>query len=156
MHRRIQLAAAIVAVLVFRTFACPAQDDVKDAAKSKTETSQASDKDQTKEGQKDDSAKEKEKGTESSDKPKDQTPPATAVLHLSVTAAGRGIPAKVFVANEPKYKREHTTNSSGLLTIADVPQGTVLIQVFASDWATFGKVYEIREADRSIEIELKK
>jgi hypothetical protein len=56
-------------------------------------------------------------------------------------------------------KKVHTTwevktNQEGLAKIPSVPQGSILIQVIAKGYQTFGETYEVNEAERAIEIKL--
>ena len=46
------------------------------------------------------------------------------------------------------------TNQEGWTKVPELPQGTVLIQVIANGYQTFGQQYEIDEEDKSIQIKL--
>lgn len=49
---------------------------------------------------------------------------------------------------------EMRTNQEGLAKVPAIPRGTILIQVIASGYQTFGQQYEVDEAQRTIEIKL--
>ena len=46
------------------------------------------------------------------------------------------------------------TNEDGSVKVPDVPRGQVLIQVIAKGWHTYGKWYDIEEAEQTIQIKL--
>lgn len=57
-----------------------------------------------------------------------------------------------------KHKRmnwEEHTNLQGIAHFPPVPQGTVQIQVIDQHYQTFGKLFDIHEAEKTINIELK-
>ena len=49
---------------------------------------------------------------------------------------------------------EMRTNQEGSATVPGVPQGNVLIQVHANGYQTFGKVFEIDESEKTVDIVL--
>lgn len=49
---------------------------------------------------------------------------------------------------------ETRTNQDGFTKVPEMPQGTVLIQVIAKGYQTFGQQYEVEEDDKSIQIKL--
>jgi hypothetical protein len=49
---------------------------------------------------------------------------------------------------------ETRTNMEGVAKIPPIPQGTILIQVSAAGYQTFGKPFEVAEAEKTIEIKL--
>ncbi len=49
---------------------------------------------------------------------------------------------------------ETRTNQEGLAKVPEMPQGTVLIQVIAKGYQTFGQKFEVDEDDKTIEIKL--
>ena len=56
-------------------------------------------------------------------------------------------------------KKVHTswqmkTNQEGLAKIPAIPQGTLLVQVIAKGYQTFGQTFEVNEAERTIEVKL--
>lgn len=46
------------------------------------------------------------------------------------------------------------TNGEGSVKVPPVPQGSVLIQVIATGWHTYGKWYEINKDEQAIDIKL--
>jgi hypothetical protein len=49
---------------------------------------------------------------------------------------------------------EMRTNQEGQVNVPSIPQGSILIQVNAKGYQTFGKVFEIDEAEKAIDIAL--
>ena len=49
---------------------------------------------------------------------------------------------------------EMRTNQEGLAKVPEVPQGTILIQVIATGYQTFGQTYEIYQLEKTIDIKL--
>jgi hypothetical protein len=49
---------------------------------------------------------------------------------------------------------ETRTNQDGLAKVPEMPQGTVLIQVIAKGYQTFGQEFTVEEDDKTIEIKL--
>lgn len=49
---------------------------------------------------------------------------------------------------------EVRTNQEGVARIPSIPQGKIRIQVIAKGYQTFGKVFEIEEPEKTIEIKL--
>ncbi len=49
---------------------------------------------------------------------------------------------------------ELRTNQEGWAKIPPIPQGTLLIQVIAKGYQTFGQTYDVNEEERTIEIKL--
>jgi hypothetical protein len=49
---------------------------------------------------------------------------------------------------------ESRSNQDGTVTFPDVPQGSILIQVNAKGYQTFGQVYDIDEEDKTVEVKL--
>jgi hypothetical protein len=49
---------------------------------------------------------------------------------------------------------ETRTNQDGLAKVPEMPQGTVLVQVIAKGYQTFGKQFDVDEDDKTIEIKL--
>ncbi|BDC50193.1 hypothetical protein F183_A25090 [Bryobacterales bacterium F-183] len=49
---------------------------------------------------------------------------------------------------------ETRTNQDGWTKVPELPQGTVLIQVIAKGYQTFGQQFEIDEDDKSLQIKL--
>jgi hypothetical protein len=49
---------------------------------------------------------------------------------------------------------EVRSNQDGEATIPEVPQGNILVQVHASGYQTFGKVFEINESEKTVDVKL--
>ena len=49
---------------------------------------------------------------------------------------------------------ETRTNQDGRATVPPIPQGTIRIQIIASNYQTFGQVFDIDEPAKTIEIKL--
>lgn len=49
---------------------------------------------------------------------------------------------------------ETRTNQEGIAKIPEMPQGTVLVQVIAKGYQTFGKQFDVNEDDATLEIKL--
>ena len=49
---------------------------------------------------------------------------------------------------------ELKTNIDGVAKIPPIPQGTILVQVIAKNYQTFGQTYDVDEPQRTIEIKL--
>jgi hypothetical protein len=49
---------------------------------------------------------------------------------------------------------EMRTNQEGIAKVPEIPQGTILIQVIASGYQTFGQTFEIYEVEKNIEVKL--
>ncbi len=49
---------------------------------------------------------------------------------------------------------EMRTSQEGIAKIPSIPQGEILIQVIAKGYQTFGKTFDVDEAEKTIEIQL--
>jgi len=49
---------------------------------------------------------------------------------------------------------ERRTNQEGLAKIPPIPQGSILVQVIAKGYQTFGQTFEIDEEQKTIEVKL--
>ncbi len=49
---------------------------------------------------------------------------------------------------------ELRTNQEGTITIPPIPQGTILVQIIAKDYQTFGQNFDVDEPQKTIEIKL--
>jgi len=49
---------------------------------------------------------------------------------------------------------EMRTNQEGIAKVPEVPRGTILIQVIASGYQTFGQTFEVNELEKTIEVKL--
>jgi hypothetical protein len=63
----------------------------------------------------------------------------------SVMKLGKGI----------RKEWELHTNQEGTVKIPPIPQGTILIQVIAKDYQTFGDNFDIDQEQKTVEIKLK-
>jgi len=50
---------------------------------------------------------------------------------------------------------ELRTNQEGVVTIPPIPQGTILIQVIAKGYQTFGEYIEVNEEEKTVPVNLK-
>src|SRR4051812_30361171 len=50
---------------------------------------------------------------------------------------------------------ELKTNQDGVASIPPIPQGTILVQVIAKNYQTFGQQFEVTEEEKTLEIALK-
>jgi len=62
----------------------------------------------------------------------------------SVVKLGRGI----------RTEWETRTNQEGTVKVPPIPQGTILIQVIAKDYQTFGQTFDVTEDEKTIEVTL--
>jgi 5-hydroxyisourate hydrolase-like protein (transthyretin family) len=49
---------------------------------------------------------------------------------------------------------EMRTNQEGMAKVPEIPRGTILIQVIASGYQTYGKTFEVDELEKTIEVKL--
>ena len=49
---------------------------------------------------------------------------------------------------------ELRTNQEGTVRLPSIPQGTIQIQVIAKNYQTFGKVFDVDEEEKTLEIKL--
>ncbi|MGH9722265.1 MAG: carboxypeptidase-like regulatory domain-containing protein [Bryobacteraceae bacterium] len=54
-----------------------------------------------------------------------------------------------------KTSWETRTNQEGLVSIPPIPQGKILVQVYAKGFQTFGDTFDVNEAEKTIEVKLK-
>jgi hypothetical protein len=97
---------------------------------------------------------------------KDQKPPDPTLtkLRIQVTADDKPIGnASVYVkfyASGGLFHKEKLaelnlkTNEDGSVKVPEIPRGKVLIQVIAKGWHTYGKWYDIEDAEQTIQIKL--
>lgn len=64
--------------------------------------------------------------------------------------------ANVFVKSGDGQEFSAKTNSEGVAVLRDVPYGKAKVQITASRFKTFGKIFELVKKEESIEIELEK
>ncbi len=49
---------------------------------------------------------------------------------------------------------EMRTNQEGIAKVPEIPQGTILIQVIAKGYQTFGQTFEVQDAEKIIPVKL--
>jgi Carboxypeptidase regulatory-like domain len=49
---------------------------------------------------------------------------------------------------------EMRTNQEGIAKVPEIPQGTILIQVIASGYQTFGQTFDVNQLEKTIEVKL--
>jgi Carboxypeptidase regulatory-like domain len=66
-----------------------------------------------------------------------------------------------FVSSTSKIKLGKTTttweartNQEGIMKVPPMPQGKIQVQVIAKGFQTFGQVFDVNEADKTIEVKL--
>jgi hypothetical protein len=62
--------------------------------------------------------------------------------------------SKVKLGIKIRTEWELQTNQDGIAKIPPIPQGTILVQVIAKNYQTFGDNFEVREPERTIDITL--
>ncbi len=62
--------------------------------------------------------------------------------------------SKVKFGKKIRTEFELHTNEEGIAKIPPIPQGTILIQVIAKDYQTFGDNFDIDEAEKTVDIKL--
>lgn len=60
-----------------------------------------------------------------------------------------------FLKPKKKQEWELRTTQEGTVSTPGIPQGKILIQISAKNYQTFGETYEIEEAEKTVEIQLK-
>jgi hypothetical protein len=93
--------------------------------------------------------------------------PMTSLQIQVLTPGGRPLDRAsvivTFVKGRAKmklYKKEFThwelkTNQQGIAKIPPIPQGTIKVQVIAASYQTFGDMFEVEEAEKTITVQLK-
>jgi len=93
-------------------------------------------------------------------------PPMTAITVKVTTLSGKPVDQAAvivkFVAGHAKLKLgkkiltqyEMHTTQEGLAKIPPIPQGKIQIQVIASNYQTFGQIFDIDEPEKTVEIKL--
>jgi hypothetical protein len=98
---------------------------------------------------------------------KDAKPSGISILRIEVTAGDKDVPvdsASIYVRYLEVHKlgRDHMiemnvkTNKEGVVKVPSVPRGKTLIQVIAPGWKTFGRWYDLDQAEQTIKIKLEK
>jgi len=49
---------------------------------------------------------------------------------------------------------ELKTNQDGVASIPTIPQGSILVQVIAKNYQTFGQTFDIKEEEKTVEVKL--
>jgi hypothetical protein len=62
--------------------------------------------------------------------------------------------SKVKLGKKIRTEYELHTNEDGIAKIPPIPQGTILIQVIAKDYQTFGQNYDVDEEEKTLDIKL--
>jgi hypothetical protein len=104
-----------------------------------------------------------------SEKPKQQPPaPAAATNRLTIEVTGgddnRPIEnASVYLKTveehlikDKKLEVNVKTNQKGMAHIPDPPSGKILVQIVADGWKTYGKWFEVTEANQVIKVHLER
>lgn len=60
-----------------------------------------------------------------------------------------------FLKPKKKMAWELRTTQDGTVSTPGIPQGKIVVQVNASNYQTYGETFDIEEADKTIEIQLK-
>jgi hypothetical protein len=93
-----------------------------------------------------------------------QAPQGSTRLRLQVTGNGKAVSnasvyvrynkAGGFLRKDKLAELDLKTNGEGLVKVPPVPQGSILIQVIATGWHTYGKWYDINKDEDTIDIKL--
>lgn len=62
--------------------------------------------------------------------------------------------SKVKLGKKIRTEYELHTNEDGIAKIPPIPQGTILIQVIAKDYQTFGQNFDVDEVEKTLDIKL--
>jgi len=62
--------------------------------------------------------------------------------------------SKVKFGKKIRTEYELHTNEEGIAKIPPIPQGTILIQVIAKDYQTFGQNFDVAEQEKTLEVKL--
>jgi hypothetical protein len=93
--------------------------------------------------------------------------PMTALQIQVLSPGGRPVDRAsvivTFVKGRAKmklYKKEMThwelkTNQQGIAKIPPIPQGTIKVQIIASNYQTFGDFFEVEETEKTLTVQLK-
>jgi hypothetical protein len=93
-----------------------------------------------------------------------QAPQGSTRLRLQVTGSGKPVSnASVYVRynksggflrKDKLAELDLKTNGDGIVKVPPVPQGSILIQVIATGWHTYGKWYDVNKDEDTIDIKL--
>jgi len=93
-------------------------------------------------------------------------PPMTTITVKVTTLSGKPVDQAAvivkFVSGHAKLKLgkkiltqyEMRTTQEGLAKIPPIPQGNIQIQIIASNYQTFGQIFDITEQEKTVEIKL--
>jgi hypothetical protein len=93
--------------------------------------------------------------------------PMTTLQVLVLTPGGRPLDRASVIITFVKgrapmklYKKEFLhwelkTNQQGIAKIPPIPQGTIKVQIIASNYQTFGDTFDVEEPEKTITIQLK-
>ena len=91
----------------------------------------------------------------------DMTRLTVRVINMEGKPVGNASVIVKFVHGRSKVKLtkirkswELRTSQEGTVSIPQLPQGEVLIQVIAKNYQTFGKIFEVDQEEKTIEIQL--
>lgn len=104
---------------------------------------------------------------QSAQKPSKDSDNAVTKLRIEVTAGKDGDPvesASVYIKwnedrklrKDKKVEQNWKTNKDGIVRVPDLPRGSILIQVIAPGWKTFGHWYDLDQPEQTIKIRLEK
>jgi len=62
--------------------------------------------------------------------------------------------SKVKFGKKIRTEYELHTNEEGIAKIPPIPQGTILIQVIAKDYQTFGQNFDVAEEEKTLDVKL--
>jgi hypothetical protein len=60
----------------------------------------------------------------------------------------------ILLGKKMRTSWEMRTNQEGIAKVPEIPQGTILIQVIAKGYQTFGQTFEVNENQRTIEVKM--
>jgi len=84
-----------------------------------------------------------------------KNPEGKPVPHASVIVRFVKGHSVVKLGKSIRKEWELQTNQEGMAKIPPIPQGTILIQVIAKNYQTFGDNFDVDEEQKTIEIKLK-
>lgn len=76
------------------------------------------------------------------------------VDHASVVVKFVQGRSKVKFGKKIRTEYELHTNEDGIAKIPPIPQGTILLQVIAKDYQTFGQNFDVTEEEKTLEVKL--
>jgi len=82
------------------------------------------------------------------------TPGGKPVEHADVVVKFVSGHSAILLGKAIRTSWEMRTNQEGIAKVPEIPQGTILIQVIASGYQTFGQKYEVYQLEKTIDIKL--